>query len=120
MKKMNIEIPESVLLNPEAFNPHKLTVEEMRYINGLIHVARTREQIDAITFLYCKIESITDAEERIFYMDKYFRELEKVKGYSDDNLRTSVVSKLTAKEFKQLFHSRNGIGKQNLIGNNRK
>ena len=30
MKKMNIEIPDSVLLNPEAFNPHKLTVEEMR------------------------------------------------------------------------------------------
>ena len=48
------------------------------------------------------------------------RELEKIKGYSDDNLRTSVVSKLTAKELKQLFHSRNCIGKLNLIENNKK
>ncbi len=109
MKRMEIEIPESVLLNPEAFNPHKLTAEEMRYIDGLIHVARTQEQIDAITFLYFKIESITDAEERIFYMDKYFRELEKIKGYSDDNLRTSVVSKLTATQLKQLFNSQSCI-----------
>ncbi len=120
MKKMNIEIPESVLLNPEAFNPHKLTVEEMRYIDVLIHVARTREQIDVLTYLYDKIESITDVEQRIVYMDRYFRELEKIKGYSDDNLRTSVVSKLTAKELKQLFHSRRCIGKQNLIESNRK
>lgn len=105
MKRMKIEIPEGMLLNLEGFNPHKLTVEEMRYIDVLIHVARTREQIDALTYLYDKIESITDVDQRIVYMDRYFRELEKIKGYSDDNLRTSVVSKLTATELKQLFHS---------------
>lgn len=111
MKKMKIEIPEVELLNqkmlnPERFNPHNLTVEEIHYINELIHVAKTSEQINLITLLYDKIKSVTSDDERTAYMDRFFRELEKVKGHSDNHLRTSVVSKLTATELKQLFKIR--------------
>lgn len=109
MKKVNIKIPEVILLNPEGFNPHKFSVQEMRYIDGLIHVAKTRGQVYFIADLYERIESLTDTDEKVAYMDRFFRELEKVKGKSDDELRTSVVSKLTATELKQLFHSQSCI-----------
>lgn len=100
MPNMNIS---TVLLEPAGFNPHGLTVEETCYIEELIHVAKTMEQITAITYLYDKIVSLTDADEKKVYMDRFFRELENIKGKSDDKLRTSVVSKLTATELKQLF-----------------
>ena len=110
MKRIKIEIPEGMLLNPEGFNSHKFSVKEMRYIDSLIHVAKTKEQVDFITKLYMMIETLTDADEKAAYMDRFFQELEKIKGKADDGLRASVVSKLTETEFKQLFHNQICIG----------
>lgn len=102
-KKMNMsEIP-VVLLDTTGFNPHGLTVEEMHYVDGLIHIAKTKEQINLIAYLYDRIESLTEEGEKKAYMDRLFRELEIRKGYSDDKLRTSVVSKLTGADLKQLI-----------------
>lgn len=105
-KKIKIEISDIVSLDIDRFNKSSLTVKEMRYLLELLEKVRTKyNEYNLLMQGYSAIEKIEDPIQKITYMDDFLQRLERAAGVSDDELRTSIVTKMKSVDidFKKYF-----------------
>ena len=105
-KKIKIEISDIVSLDIGKFNESSLTVKEMRYLLELLEKVRTKHnEYNLLMQAYSVIEKIEDPIQKITYMDDFLQRLERAAGVSDDELRTSIITKMKSVDidFKKYF-----------------
>lgn len=105
-KKIKIEISDIVSLDIDKFNKSSLTVKEMRYLLELLEKVRTKHnEYNLLMQGYSAIEKIEDPIQKITYMDDFLQRLERAAGVSNDELRTSIITKMKSVDidFKKYF-----------------
>ena len=105
-KKIKIEISDIASLDIDKFNKSSLTVKEIRYLLELLEKVRTNyNEYNLLMQGYFAIEKIEDPIQKITYMDDFLQRLERAAGVSDDELRTSIITKMKSVDidFKKYF-----------------